>query len=55
MFSWAGVILVVALVAALLGFSGVAGSAADIAWFLFAVGLILAVVYFALGRRGPPQ
>jgi uncharacterized membrane protein YtjA (UPF0391 family) len=54
MFSWAVVFLVVALVAALLGFSGVAGTAVNIAWILFVVGLVLAVVFFVLGRRTPP-
>jgi uncharacterized membrane protein YtjA (UPF0391 family) len=54
MFSWAVVFLIVALVAALLGFGGLAGTAANIAWLLFVVGLILAVVFFAMGRRGPP-
>jgi uncharacterized membrane protein YtjA (UPF0391 family) len=54
MFSWAVVFLVVALVAALLGFGGLAGTAANIAWILFVVGLVLALVFFVLGRRTPP-
>jgi uncharacterized membrane protein YtjA (UPF0391 family) len=40
-----------ALVAAVLGFSGVAGTAVNIAWILFVVGLIVAVVLFFMGRR----
>jgi uncharacterized membrane protein YtjA (UPF0391 family) len=51
MFSWAIVFLVVALIAALLGFSGIAGASANIAWILFVIGLILAVVFFVMGRR----
>jgi uncharacterized membrane protein YtjA (UPF0391 family) len=39
------------LVAAVLGFSGVAGTAVNIAWILFVVGLIVAVVLFFMGRR----
>jgi uncharacterized membrane protein YtjA (UPF0391 family) len=51
MFNWAIIFLVVAIVAGLLGFSGVAGAATNIAWILFVVGLVLAVVFFLTGRR----
>jgi uncharacterized membrane protein YtjA (UPF0391 family) len=51
MFGWAITFLIVALVAAVLGFSGIAGTAVNIAWILFVVGLILAVVFLVLGRR----
>lgn len=51
MLYWAAVFLVIALVAGLLGFSGVAGVSMNIAWILFVIGLILAVVFFVLGRR----
>ena len=54
MFSWAVTFLVIALIAAVLGFSGLAGTAVNIAWILFVVGLIFAVVFFILGRRSPP-
>jgi uncharacterized membrane protein YtjA (UPF0391 family) len=54
MFSWAVTFLVIALIAAVLGFSGLAGTAVNIAWILFVVGLILAVVFFVFGRRSPP-
>lgn len=54
MFSWAVTFLIVALVAAVLGFSGIAGTAVNIAWILFVVGLIAAVIFFVLGRRSPP-
>ena len=53
MLYWAAVFLVIALVAALLGFTGVAGMSMNIAWILFIVGLILAVVFFVAGRRPP--
>ena len=46
MFSWAVIFLIIALVAAVLGFSGIAGTAANIAWILFVVGLIAAVIFF---------
>lgn len=53
MLYWAAVFLVIALVAALLGFTGIAGMSMNIAWILFIVGLILAVVFFVMGRRPP--
>jgi uncharacterized membrane protein YtjA (UPF0391 family) len=51
MIGWAVTFLVVALIAAVLGFTGVAGVATNIAWILFVVGLILAVVFALFGRR----
>ncbi len=51
MIGWAAVFLVLAIVAGLLGFSGIAGTAVNIAWILFVVGLIAAAVLFVLGRR----
>ena len=53
MIYWAAVFLVIALVAAFLGFSGIAGLSMNIAWILFIVGLILAVIFFVIGRRPP--
>lgn len=53
MLYWAAVFLVIALVAAVLGLSGVAGLSVNIAWILFVVGLIFAVVFYLTGRRGP--
>jgi uncharacterized membrane protein YtjA (UPF0391 family) len=51
MFSWAVVFLVVALLAAVFGFTGLAGTAVNIAWILVVVGLIFAVVFALVGRR----
>jgi uncharacterized membrane protein YtjA (UPF0391 family) len=51
MISLALTFLIVALVAAVLGFSGIAGIATSIAWIYFVVGIILAVVFAVLGRR----
>ena len=51
MIGWAATFLVIAIVAAVLGFSGIAGIATNIAWVLFVVGLILAIVFALLGRR----
>jgi uncharacterized membrane protein YtjA (UPF0391 family) len=53
MLYWAAVFLIIALAAALLGFTGLAGTAVNIAWILFVVGVILAVVFAVLGRRPP--
>ena len=53
MISWAVTFLIIAIIAAVLGFSGIAGTAVNIAWILFVVGLILAIVFFVAGRRPP--
>ncbi|MDX9834566.1 MAG: DUF1328 family protein [Desulfobulbus sp.] len=41
----------VALVVGVLGFIGIAGTAINVAWTLFILGLILAVVLMIIGRR----
>jgi uncharacterized membrane protein YtjA (UPF0391 family) len=51
MIAWAATFLIIALIAAVLGFTGIAGIATNIAWILFVVGLILAIVFALLGRR----
>lgn len=51
MLSWAVTFLIIALVAGVLGFSGIAGTATNIAWILFVVGLILAVIFAIRGKR----
>jgi len=51
MLYWAAVFLIIALVAGLLGIGGVAVISQQIAWILFVIGLILALVTFLLGRR----
>jgi uncharacterized membrane protein YtjA (UPF0391 family) len=53
MISWAIAFLVVALIAAVFGFTGIAGTAVNIAWILAVVGIILAIVFAVLGRRPP--
>lgn len=53
MIGWAVTFLIIALIAAVFGFSGIAGTAVNIAWILFVVGLVLAVVFFLTGRRPP--
>jgi uncharacterized membrane protein YtjA (UPF0391 family) len=52
MLYWAAVFLIIAIVAGLLGIGGVAIISKQIAWILFVIGLILALVTFLLGRRG---
>lgn len=54
MLHYAVVFLVIALIAALFGFGGIAASAVGIAKLLFVVFLVLAVVSFIFGlvRRG---
>ena len=51
MLSWAIAFLVIAIVAALFGFSGIAGTAVNIAWILAVIGIIAAIAFFVLGRR----
>lgn len=53
MFGWALIFLVVGIIALVLGFTGVAGLAMDIAWILFVIGVILFVVFLVLGKRKP--
>ena len=55
MLYWAAVFFVIALIAAVLGFGGIAAGAASIAQTLFFVFLILAVIglVFGLIRRSP--
>jgi uncharacterized membrane protein YtjA (UPF0391 family) len=50
MLSWAVTFFVIAIIAALLGFTTIAGSAVEIAKILFFVFLVLAVVVFLFGR-----
>ncbi|MDF1832071.1 MAG: DUF1328 domain-containing protein [Porticoccaceae bacterium] len=53
MLYWAFIFLVVAIVAGIFGLTGIAAIASEIAWLLFVVGLILAVIFFIVGRRPP--
>ena len=50
MLGWAVTFLVIALIAAVLGFGGIAGTAVGIAKILFFVFLALAVLSFLFGR-----
>lgn len=51
MLGWSITFLIIALIAAVLGFTGVAGTAVGIAKILFVVFLVLFVVSLLLGRR----
>ncbi len=53
MLGWALTFLIIALIAGVLGFGVVAGTAASIAKILFVVFLVLFVIGLVLGRRGP--
>lgn len=52
MLRWAVIFLVVALVAAMLGFGGIAGTASSIAMILFWVFLAITVVLFLVSLLG---
>jgi uncharacterized membrane protein YtjA (UPF0391 family) len=51
MLNWALTFFIVAIIAAVLGFTSIAGSAIEIARILFFVFLILAIVSLVFGRR----
>jgi uncharacterized membrane protein YtjA (UPF0391 family) len=53
MLRWAVIFLIVALVAAVFGFTEIAGAAMGIAKILFFIFLVLFVIFLVLGRRAP--
>lgn len=57
MFSWAIGFFILAIVAAILGFGGIAGTAAEFAKILFVIGIVLfaisSVAGIVRGRRPP--
>ncbi|EKI0469516.1 DUF1328 domain-containing protein [Salmonella enterica subsp. enterica serovar Kentucky] len=55
MFRWGIIFLVIALIAAALGFGGLAGTAAGAAKivFVFVVGIVLFLVSLFMGRKRP--
>ena len=53
MLNWALTFFVIALIAAVLGFGGVAGMSADIGWMFAVIAVILLVVGMLTGRRPP--
>ncbi|HET6492976.1 MAG TPA: DUF1328 domain-containing protein [Burkholderiales bacterium] len=53
MFSWAVTFFIIAIIAAVLGFTGIAGTAVNIAWILAVIGIVLAIVFLLMGRRPP--
>jgi uncharacterized membrane protein YtjA (UPF0391 family) len=54
MLSWALTFLIIALIAAALGFGGIAGTATGIAKILFFVFLVLFVISLLVPRVRPP-
>lgn len=55
MFNWAVIFFIIAIVAGVLGFGGIAGTAVELAKIAFFVGLILALFFWLSGRGGPPR
>lgn len=53
MLNWAITFLVIALIAAVLGFTTIAGTAIEFAKLIFVIFLILFVVSLVMGRRAP--
>jgi uncharacterized membrane protein YtjA (UPF0391 family) len=50
MLSWSITFLIIGLIAAVLGFTGVAGAATEIAWVLFVVFIVLFIASMFMGR-----
>ena len=57
MLNWAVTFLVIALIAALLGFGGIAGTAIELAKIVFFVAIVLFLISAVFGfvRRGTPR
>jgi uncharacterized membrane protein YtjA (UPF0391 family) len=53
MLYWAAVFFIIALIAAIFGFGGIAAGAVGVAKILFFVFLVLAIVALLFGRRVP--
>jgi uncharacterized membrane protein YtjA (UPF0391 family) len=49
MLKWAAIFLIISIVAAMLGFTNIAGSAMDIAKILFGIFLFVAIALFVCG------
>lgn len=49
MLKWAAIFLVIALVARLFGFTGIASAAAGIAKFVFFLFLVVCLIFFVVG------
>lgn len=52
MFGWAITLAIIALVAAILGFGGIAGALVDIAIIIFVIALVLSLIFFVIGWKG---
>ena len=52
MLGWAVTFLIIALIAAVLGFGGIAAASAGIAKVLFFIFLVMCVIFFIFGWRG---
>ena len=53
MLYWAGIFLIIGLIAGVLGLVGVAGTATYIAYVLFVLFVIIAIISFFVERRRP--
>ena len=53
MTSWAITFLAVAMIAAVLGLSGIAGAATNVAWYCSGICLALAIAIGIFGRKPP--
>jgi uncharacterized membrane protein YtjA (UPF0391 family) len=51
MYGWAFTLAIIALIAAVLGFGGIAGALVDIALIIFVVAIIGSIILFVLGWK----
>lgn len=54
MLSWSVTFFIIAIIAAVLGFGGIAGTATEIAKILFGVFIVLFIISLLLGKKTPP-
>ncbi len=55
MIRWSVTFLLIAILAGILGMSGVASAAVDFAWIMFVGGIVLSIAFFLVGKTGPGQ
>lgn len=51
MYGWAFTLAIIALIAAVLGFGGLAGALVDVALIIFVIALIGTIIFFVLGWK----
>ncbi|ODU34723.1 DUF1328 domain-containing protein [Sphingopyxis sp. SCN 67-31] len=55
MYGWAFTLAIIALIAAVLGFGGLAGALVDVALVIFVIALIGTIIFFVLGWKAAKE